>query len=139
MEFDKSKVYTALNADELKVGSKVFAAKNLHALRDMFIENCHICTLVGIKSEDYQDRFNVKFDSDGRMIATTLVYLVSESAKLRWTDLKVGDIIRKKFYDGYRTTMVTVIDTCSDTTKHVGLSTSWLDDTEIEDWEKVED
>ena len=34
MEFDKSRVYTALNADELKVGSKVIVADSLQGLKD---------------------------------------------------------------------------------------------------------
>ena len=34
MEFDKSRVYTALNADELKVGSKVIVADTLQGLKD---------------------------------------------------------------------------------------------------------
>nr|DAI09829.1 MAG TPA: hypothetical protein [Caudoviricetes sp.] len=33
MEFDKSRVYTALNADELKVGSTVIVANDLRSLR----------------------------------------------------------------------------------------------------------
>lgn len=33
MDFDKSKVYTTLNADELKVGSKVIVAYTLGALK----------------------------------------------------------------------------------------------------------
>ena len=33
MEFDKSRVYTALNADELKVGSMVILADNLESLK----------------------------------------------------------------------------------------------------------
>ncbi len=36
MEFDKSRVYTALNADELEVGSKVIIADSLQALKDKF-------------------------------------------------------------------------------------------------------
>ena len=34
MEFDKSKVYTALNADELEVGSTVIVADSLQGLKD---------------------------------------------------------------------------------------------------------
>lgn len=34
MEFDKSKVYTALNADELEVGSTVIVADSLQVLKD---------------------------------------------------------------------------------------------------------
>lgn len=33
MEFDKRKVYTAVNADELKVGDKVYSADNIYDLR----------------------------------------------------------------------------------------------------------
>jgi len=35
MEFDKSKVYTTLNADELKIGSKVIVADDLGTLKQM--------------------------------------------------------------------------------------------------------
>ena len=34
MKFDKSRVYTALNADELKVGSKVIVADSVRALKN---------------------------------------------------------------------------------------------------------
>ena len=33
MEFDKSRVFTTVNADELKVGSKVIVADNLASLK----------------------------------------------------------------------------------------------------------
>ena len=33
MEFDKSKIYTAANADELKIGSKVVVADTLEDLK----------------------------------------------------------------------------------------------------------
>lgn len=33
MEFDKSRVYTSVNADELKVGSEVICANNLDSLK----------------------------------------------------------------------------------------------------------
>lgn len=35
MDFDKSKVYTALNADELKLGSKVIVADDLKTLKTL--------------------------------------------------------------------------------------------------------
>ena len=34
MEFDKSRVYTALNADELKIGSKVLVSNCISTLKD---------------------------------------------------------------------------------------------------------
>lgn len=85
--FNNDKVYTAVNADELKVGSKVFVAKNIHALRDQVIRyyndnnTCTLCTLIGVRSEDWQDRFVTKFDSDGLMTMSTLAYLISEPEK----------------------------------------------------------
>ena len=135
MEFDKSKVYTSLNADELKPGSRVIVADCLNTLKQYVEQNDGIVTLVKVNDEAHLSRF---FDGES---SWCLAYLISppEEFKLRWSDLKVGDIIRLKFYDGYRTAMVTVIDTCTDTTKHVGLTTTWLDDTEIADWEKVEE
>jgi hypothetical protein len=140
MEFDKSKVYTAVNADELKVGSKVFVAKNLHTLRDQFCEN-NICTLIGIYSEDCQDRFCAKFDFDGKEVTTTLAYLVSEpeEKKLKWTDLKVGDVIRSK--DGNTMSMITRIDNedLSGYERHVYDGYEWYDDEKLAEWEKVEE
>lgn len=134
MEFDKNRVYTAVNADELRVGSIIVVAGNLENL-ERKVENSELTTLVRVESKGWNGRFYAE------KTHWYLAYLVDvpEEKKLHWYDLKVGDIIRKKFYDGYRTAMVTVVDTCTDTTKHVGLSTTWLDDTEIEDWEKVED
>lgn len=143
MEFDKSKVYTAVNADELKVGSKVFVAKNLHTLRDQFCEN-NICTLIGIYSEDCQDRFCAKFDFDGKEVTTTLAYLVSEpeEKKLKWTDLKVGDVIRSK--DGNTMSMIIRIDNedhsgFSGYKRHVYDGYEWYDDEKLAKWEKVEE
>lgn len=133
MVFDKNKVYTSLNADELKIGSRVILADSLECLKDSVTYGHSIVPLVEVRGEGYSTRF---FDGKN---GWCLAYLVSEPAKLNWYDLKVGDIIKRPFEDGTRTAMVTVIDTCTDTTKHVGLTTTWLDDTEIEDWEKVND
>lgn len=138
MEFDKSKVYTAVNADELEIGSKVFVAKNLHALHDQFCEN-NICTLVEVKSEDYQDRFVATFDHDTLTLTTTLAYLVSEpeEKKLKWTDLKIGDVIRTK--DNKEIRMVTGIDNREEEDGLHILAVYWLSDKELENWEKVEE
>lgn len=40
MEFDKSRVYSTLNADELKVGSKVIVAETLTHLKILLKERC---------------------------------------------------------------------------------------------------
>lgn len=40
MEFAKAKIFTALNADEVKVGSKGYFADNLRSLRGAAEEEC---------------------------------------------------------------------------------------------------
>lgn len=136
MEFDINKVYTSLNADELKPGSKVIVANTIDELKRYVEDYCDglSCTVYGIMPEYFSDRFlssNHYFN---------LAYLISESEekKLKWTDLKIGDIIKKKYEDGYRFAMVIRIDTYS-TEKHIELGGEWLTDEELKDWEKVED
>ena len=141
MEFDIKQVYTCVNADELKVGSKVICADDLGTLKeiirqikseeddnDNWIEN-----LEEVRNENSEFRF-VTSQAD-----YNLAYLISEpeERKLKWTDLKIGDVIKKEYEDGYRYATVIRIDTYS-TNKHIGLGGEWLTDDELEDWEKVE-
>lgn len=58
---------------------------------------------------------------------------------LKWTDLKVGDVIRRK--DGNSTALVTQIDIEDKTgyERHVSIGFEWFDDTKLADWEKVEE
>lgn len=134
MEFDKSRVYTALNADELKVGSKVVLADDLANLKYCVEHNNKddiIDILVEIRSEAHDCRFA------NECTAWALAYLVSEpeEKKLKWTDLKVGDVIT----NGKFIAMVTEIDKeCSDNA-HVYAGNMWLYDDELVEWEKVED
>lgn len=129
MEFDKSKVYTALNADELKVGSKVIVADSMDILKDHVNYYDRICVLDNIESEDYTNRF---FANNANW---NLAYLVSEleEKKLKWTDLKIGDIIR---YDN-KVAMVTAIDANPNTTSHI-YTYDWMFDDELKECEKVE-
>ena len=126
MKFDESKVYTALNADELKIGSKVIVANNLKDLKDYIVRDCTASTLRNIRPEDETYRFST--DSS----AYALAYLIEAPAKLKWTDLKVGDIIRR----GYGTRMVVGIDADS-SDMHIYSGTAWLDDEELEEWEVI--
>ena len=59
MEFDVSKVYTAVNAEELPVGSKCIFADTLKDLKDKVLNNddCSTYTLKAIGDEDSKDRF----------------------------------------------------------------------------------
>lgn len=133
MEFDKSKIYTVLNADELKLGSKVYVADSLEALQS-YVEdnnNAQICTIKRIMEKCYRGRFCV-YEYE---YTFALAYLVSEpeEKKLKWTDLKIGDVIRK----GIETYMVIGIEDNYNGT-HILAGQGWLSDKELEEWEKVE-
>ena len=72
MTFDKNKVYTALNADEVKVGSKGYFADNLEDLRAFVSEDDDPRTLIEVMGEEYRCRFH-----EGENI-WNLFYLVEE-------------------------------------------------------------
>lgn len=131
MEFDVSKVYTAVNAEELKPGSKLITADNLSDLKaQVSADSPHILSLTSIKeSEESLYRFECE---DGNEYA--LAYLVEEPETLKWTDLKVGDII---YHDIDKVTaMVTRIDE-DESKSHVYISSHVVDDDELTQWRKV--
>ena len=134
MEFDKARVYTAVNAEELKVGSIVICEDSLRDLKKSVVNDDTPGILEIIEDESYEYRFQVKRNGDACHHA--LVYLVEEpkEPKLKWTDLKIGDVIRK----GHCERMVIGIDAFEDIRCHISIGT-WLDDNDLEDWEKVED
>ena len=80
MKFDKSKVYTALNADEVKVGSKGYYADCLKDLEERVNSDnkTYYDTLVGIDptSEVYRFKTGAAFSS-----VYALFYLVEEPEK----------------------------------------------------------
>ena len=60
MEFDKSRVYTALNADELKVGSKCIFADTVSCLRQAVQDkefDTHVQILTRVSDDDSVARF----------------------------------------------------------------------------------
>lgn len=57
MEFDKSRVYTAVNADELKVGSKVYVSDNMYYLKKCVEDNLESCILTEVLWEKEANRF----------------------------------------------------------------------------------
>lgn len=85
MEFDKSRVYTALNADELKVGDKVIVADTLTKLKEKVQEDADIFNLVFVFPEDAELRF-----SDGNC-GWNLAYLVKSAAEKKWRAYKDCD------------------------------------------------
>ncbi|MEL3905532.1 MAG: hypothetical protein P1P65_00680 [Treponema sp.] len=58
MEFDKTRVYTAVNADELKVGSKCYFADRISFLKECLEHNAPSETLVKIHDESFIGRFD---------------------------------------------------------------------------------
>ena len=131
MEFDKSKVYTAVNADELKVGSKVIVANDLAHLK-VFIHDNVTCILEKVLDEESTCRFVA---NEGEPYCFAYLVSAPEEKKLKWTDLKIGDIIRTK--DSKEIRMVTGIDN-KEEDRHI-CAVYWLSDKELEKWEKVED
>ena len=90
MEFDKSKSYTALNADEVKIGSKGYFADNLKALKEAVeqerYENYE--EIAEILDEDYESRFLMKGDCKYRF---TLFYLAEEPQEKKFRPYKDTD------------------------------------------------
>lgn len=138
MEFDVKRIFTAVNADEVKVGSKVICGDNLFLLKKRFEEgDVHIHELTSILAENLATRFRVKDFGD-----YALCYLVSEPEEkvLKWIDLKIGDIVRDKKNEGI-THMITGIDTRTEKfliNKHVFFGGAWVEDDLLKNWEKVE-
>lgn len=129
--FDKSRVYTAANADELKEGSKVCVADNLSELKSRLYRG-KTATLSKIQSEDCLYRFCVENCN------FALAYLIEPPKEkvLKWTDLKVGDVIRTK--DGTETDLVIRIRKYSDG-GHINIG-YWLEDDALgKYWEKKDD
>ena len=75
MEFDKNRVYTAVNADELKPGDKVIVADDLDTLKRCVKDNSPIDTLRMVGDEDYLFRFGVK----DNWVSFALAYLVERA------------------------------------------------------------
>lgn len=235
MEFQKERVFTALNADELKIGSKVICANTLDSLRRKVNECEQITEVKEILEEDNERRFRTTFSGlwplvylvskpeekdwiaylcrrkgvkpyltccrsdcweevqkdfgaktklfegtekeandwyearkrfadviaaweDGKIIQFNLEHSWKDCCNnrpawdvtseyrikpepLKWTDLKIGDIVHEK--NGTQTRMVTVIDTSSEPDAerdvcHICLGGWWVSDEELEDWKKVE-
>lgn len=61
MEFDKSKVYTAVNADELKPGDKVIVADDMLTLKAKVSEgfNWYVVAITSILGEEWYGRFDI--------------------------------------------------------------------------------
>lgn len=99
MEFDKNKIFTTVNADELKVGSKVIVADNLAALKSRVVAyyandgDEYVKTISSIEMEGCEQRFKI---SENDVIGTSfwqLAYLIAEPDGINCEDLEIGDIL----------------------------------------------
>lgn len=101
MNFDKSRVYTALNADELKVGSKVIVADDLFRLKEDLSDYRLLKIIERVKSENCEHRF---LCDDGFCYA--FAYLVeepkelNENAELERQNKKMKSLL-KEIYEEY--------------------------------------
>ena len=135
MIYDKTRVYTAINADELEPGDKVFVANNIEDLKNL-VEHGDFDNLYEINrimSESNYERFEVKYNESFKYFP--LAYLVKDYDGLHWTDLELGDVIKK----GEAVFMVIGIDPTDTTGRHIcapyGLS---LSDDELRNWTKCD-
>ena len=78
MEFDKSKVYTAVNADELPIGSKCIFADTLGALSAK-VQSEEYKDFITILKRIYNDGFYNRFDTGDDLFC--FAYLIESSSK----------------------------------------------------------
>ena len=77
MEFDKSRVYTAVNADDLKIPSKCVLADTIQELK----ERKYIDTLVGVADESHACRFVSEYWNGWKY---ALAYLIEPPAEPKY-------------------------------------------------------
>ena len=113
MEFDKSRVFSAVNADELKIGSKCVFADTIKDLKEE-VKKKRIDTLFGIATEQYEYRF---ISEHGYKIQYALAYFIEQPAKPKYKPFssveKAMEAIRE--HDGWvgykcRSFLVTAYD-----------------------------
>jgi len=84
MEFDKSKVYTALNAEDLPIGSKCIFADDLGNLKRLVNLEDTSQVLIAIKGEYYKCRFEMaEADCMGDTLFA-LAYLIEPPAESKY-------------------------------------------------------
>ncbi|AIW89788.1 hypothetical protein JO41_08295 [Treponema sp. OMZ 838] len=96
MEFDKSRVYTAVNADELKVGSKCIFANTVQDLK-AFVKTKSPATLTSIGDESSPKRFMGSYGYAD--VAYLFAYLIKPPAEPKYkpfeSNKKVLEAIKK--------------------------------------------
>lgn len=128
MDFKKDNVYSAVNADTLKPGTKAIFAENMEQLKRFVEEEIGIDTLDCVLDEGNA----LRFMSTETKRPYALAYAVYDG--LKWTDLKVGDVIT----NGKYVTMITTIDYSNEDNLHVYAGAYWITNDDLKDYRKVE-
>lgn len=102
MEFDKTKVYTAQNADEIKIGSKGYLADNIAELKRCVFngDKEYFFTIKEIATEDENYRFLADNYSDNE-VSWNLFYLVEEPKENRFRPYSNPDEMIEDFKKRY--------------------------------------
>lgn len=100
MEFDKSRVFTALNAEELKVGDKVFIADNPYDLEFDVKNEQDAAFIQEIYPRDTTARFRVKYCHSELYDDYCLAYLIERAKEKKYRpyesiDEFVSDFIQR--------------------------------------------
>lgn len=103
MKFDKSRVYTAVNADELRIGDKIIVANTVDELRTIVISGSLLqsTTLAAIDFDYKEHRFMEKEIGDDTQ-SWSLAYLVERAKK--WRAYKDCNEMAKDFKRRYGNT-----------------------------------
>lgn len=128
MDFKIDNVYSAVNADTLKPGTKAIFAENMEQLKSFVEKGIGIDTLDCVLDE----RNALRFVSTETKRPYALAYAVYDG--LKWTDLKVGDVIT----NGRYVSMITNIDYSDEDKLHVYAGAYWITNDDLKDWRKVE-
>lgn len=99
MKFDKSKIYTVLSADEVKVGSKGYFGDSLHILREQVRNNKPTSTL--LKVSHNEEDFEIFCKDDGLGTPFVLFYLVAEPEEEKWRPYKDTNEMIRDFLNRY--------------------------------------
>lgn len=94
MEFDKSKIYTSVNADEVKIGSKGYVGDSIDELKRS-VERNSVCCLEAIKPSNNAYRF---FAANSEYL---LFYLVEEPKEKTYRPYKDTDEMIEDFLERY--------------------------------------
>jgi len=131
MRFNKSKVYTAANADEVKIGSKGYFANNIANLKDK-VELSNLSLFEVTEILDESDKFRFKSEVTGELF--NLFYLVEEPEEKTFRPYKDTDEMIEDFKKRFDTNcppygfpLIWVKDKCTEIKKK-SLVTIFIDD-----------